>query len=122
MPPPQPPRQPAVLPDGSAPVSYRAVYVLAGLAVPFWASAAWGAETMVEGRDLPEGLLSFVAFLWLAGSEMFALLFHLTAAWELRRRNAPRAALVTLLVAVAGVVATIVFLVWVATSGEPYAR
>ncbi|MEU4333139.1 hypothetical protein AB0F59_00775 [Micromonospora lupini] len=120
MHPSQTPRRPAVTPDGSAPVSYRAVYVLAGLAAPCWVAAAWGASRMAAGRDLPEGMLSLFGFLWLAAFEMFALLFHLTAAWELRRRNSPRAALVALLVAVAGVVATIVFLFWMATSGEPY--
>ncbi|GAA2185172.1 hypothetical protein [Micromonospora lupini] len=75
---------------------------------------------MARGRDLPEGLLSTFGFLWLAAFEMFALLFHLTAPWELRRRGSPRAAPVTLLVAIAGVVATIVFLFWMTTSGEPY--
>ncbi|MCF0096442.1 hypothetical protein [Micromonospora sp. MH99] len=116
----QTPRWPAVPPDGSGPVSYRAVYVLAGLAAPCWVAAAWGGIQMAEGRDLPEGMLSLFGFLWLAFFEMFALLFQLTAAWELRRRNSPRAALVTVLIAVAGVVASIVLLFWVATSAKPY--
>ncbi|WP_422737631.1 hypothetical protein ACN263_30445 [Micromonospora sp. WMMD729] len=110
MPPPQQPHQPAVLPNRSAPGSYRMVYVLAGLAALCWAFAALSAAMMVDARDLPEGTVTLIAFLWLVGFEMLALLLQLIAAWELRRRNSPFAALFTLLVAVAGVVATFVFL------------
>lgn len=100
----------------AAPVSYRVVYVLAGLATLCWCGAAYGGRIVFLGRDMVEGLLSFVGLLWLAAFEMLALLFTLTTAFELRRRNSPRAALATGLVAVAGVVVTIVFVLWVATA------
>ncbi|MET8257708.1 hypothetical protein ACFYPG_12815 [Micromonospora sp. NPDC005553] len=67
-----------------------------------------------------EGLLSFIGLLGLAACDVFALLFTITAAFELRGRNSPRAALAAGLVAVTGVVATIVFLVWVSTTGSTY--
>ena len=87
-----------------------------GLATLCWCGAAYGGRIAFLGRDMVEGLLSFVGLLWLAAFEMLALLFTLTTAFELRRRNSPRAALATGLVAVAGVVVTIVFVLWVATS------
>ncbi|MFE9192262.1 hypothetical protein ACFYL6_21920 [Micromonospora sp. NPDC007208] len=119
--------QPWLPPDGPAgappatpgsPVSFLAVYVLAGLATVCWAGAAYSARAIFLGRDMVEGLLSFVGLVGLAGCEVFALLFTITAAFELRGRNSPRAALVTGLVAVAGVAATIVFLIWVSTTAS----
>ncbi|MCG5437745.1 hypothetical protein [Micromonospora foliorum] len=95
-----------------------AVYVLAGLATVCWAGAAYSARVIFLGRDMVEGLLSFVGLLGLAGCEVFALLFTITAAFELRGRHSPRAALVAGLVAVAGVVGTIVFLIWVSTTAS----
>ncbi|MEU9511417.1 hypothetical protein [Micromonospora sp. NPDC048169] len=91
------------------------MYVLAILATLCWGGAAYGGWLIFSGRDMVEGLLSFIGLLWLAAFEMFALLFTVTAAFELRRRHSPRAALVTGLVAVAGVVVTIVFVLWVST-------
>ncbi|WP_327033619.1 hypothetical protein [Micromonospora ureilytica] len=123
--------QPFIPPDGPAgaplvtpgagratAVSFLAVYVLAGLATVCWAGAAYSARVIFLGRDMVEGLLSFVGLLGLAGFEVFALLFTITAAFELHGRNAPRAALVAGLIAVAGVVATIVFLIWVSTTAS----
>ena len=98
---------------GSAPVSYRAVYVWASLATLCWAGAAFGGRLIFLGRDMIEGLLTVAGLLWLAAFEMFALLFTVITAFELRRCNSPRAALVAGLVAVAGVVVTIVFVRWV---------
>ncbi|MFI6065924.1 hypothetical protein ACIA47_11755 [Micromonospora sp. NPDC051227] len=94
------------------------MYVLAGLATVCWAGAAYSARVIFLGRDMVEGLLSFLGLLGLAGFEVFALLFTITAAFELRGRNSPRAALVAGLVAVTGVVATIVFLIWVSTTAS----
>ncbi|MEU4551655.1 hypothetical protein [Micromonospora violae] len=102
----------------AAPVSFLAVYVLAGLGAVCWAGAAYSARAIYLGRDMVEGLLSFVGLVGLAGFEVFALLFTITAAFELRGRNSPRAALLTGLVALAGVVATVVFLIWVATTAS----
>ncbi|WCN80191.1 hypothetical protein [Micromonospora sp. LH3U1] len=79
-------------------------------------SAAYGGLLIFRGRDMVEGLLSFLGLLWLAAFEIFALLFTITTAFELRGRNSPRAAVVAGLVAVAGVVVTIVFLLWVSTT------
>ncbi|MGW5556188.1 hypothetical protein ACWER9_03055 [Micromonospora sp. NPDC003944] len=121
--------QPWIPPDGpaaaplAAPVDGRAtflsllaMYLLAGLAIACWAGAAYSARMILLGLDMVEGLLSFVGLLGLAASEVFALLFTITAAFELRARNSRRAALVAGLVAVIGVVTTIVFLIWVSTT------
>ncbi|MGC1215068.1 MAG: hypothetical protein WA890_27890 [Micromonospora sp.] len=80
--------------------------------------AGYGGWLIFLGRDMVEGLLSFVGLLWLAAFEMFALLFTVTTAFELRRRTSPRAALVAGLVAVAGVVVTIAFVLWVPTAAS----
>ncbi|MBQ0988834.1 hypothetical protein PSH03_004105 [Micromonospora sp. PSH03] len=120
IPPDGPAGAPLATPQASraTPVSFLAVYVLAGLATVCWAGAAYSARLIFLGRDMVEGLLSFIGLLGLAAGEVFALLFTITAAFELRGRNSPRAALAAGLVAVTGVVATIVFLIWVSTTAS----
>ncbi|MEU1586001.1 hypothetical protein [Micromonospora sp. NPDC005710] len=99
-------------------LSLLAMYLLVSAAAVFWAGAAYSARMILLGNDMVEGMLSFVGLLALAASEGFALLFTITAAFELRARDSPRAALAAGLVAVTGVVATIIFLVWASTTAS----
>lgn len=89
------------------------VLVLAVLAALSWMGAAFGGWFILIGRDEIEGMLSFVGLLGLAGGELTALVLTAVTAWELRRRGMTRAAVIAGLVAVAGVVVTILFLRWV---------
>lgn len=103
----------------AAPATFWAVYVLATLAALFWAGAAWAGERMYRGNDMVEGLLSVLGFFFLVSFEMIALVLTICTAVELRRRNAPRAAVVATLVAVVGVAATIAYVLWLPTVASP---
>ncbi|MEU4781377.1 hypothetical protein [Micromonospora sp. NPDC023633] len=96
-----------------APNSHSVATLAAILAALSWLGAVYGGWLMVLGRDTIEGMLSFVGLLWLGVFATVALGLTAVAALALRRRGSPRAALVAGVVAVAGILATVLFLRWV---------
>ncbi|MEU7934402.1 hypothetical protein [Micromonospora echinofusca] len=75
-----------------------------------WLGAACGGWLVVLGRDTIEGMLSFIGLLWLVVFATVALVLTAVAAVALRRQGSPRAAVVAVLVAVSGILATVLFL------------
>ncbi|WP_433349647.1 hypothetical protein [Micromonospora sp. CA-111912] len=114
--------QPAESPEASvevpvggrpAPASKTEALVAAIFTSLAWLGAACGGWLMRLGRDMPEATLRVFGFLWLAAFAATALVLTVVMALVLRRRGLPRAALVAGSVAVTGIVATILFVLWV---------